>query len=67
MLLTDNNPLVYLQTAKLEALEQRWACLNKYKLKIRYRPGHSNRNADALSQYQMGEPTGANDKEKEED
>lgn len=35
LLMTDNNPLVYLSTAKLEALEQRWvARLSKFNFKI---------------------------------
>ena len=52
MLLTDNNPLAHLKTAKLGATEQRWvAKLAPYDLKIRYRSGKSNRVADALSRY----------------
>lgn len=52
---TDNNPLSYLQTAKLGALEQRWASqLAAFDFEIRYRPGRVNGNADALSrQYCM--------------
>lgn len=47
---TDNNPLSYLQTAKLGAVEQRWASeLAVFNFEIKYRPGPSNRNADALS------------------
>ena len=47
---TDNNPLSYLQTAKLGATEHRWAAeLALFDLEIRYRPGTANRNADALS------------------
>uniref|UniRef100_A0A3B3IF94 Gypsy retrotransposon integrase-like protein 1 n=1 Tax=Oryzias latipes TaxID=8090 RepID=A0A3B3IF94_ORYLA len=47
---TDNNPLSYLSTAKLGAMEQRWAAqLAAFDLEIRYRSGRSNRNADALS------------------
>lgn len=49
-ILTDNNPLCYLQTAKLGAVEQRWAAqLALFDFKIEYRPGASNGNADALS------------------
>lgn len=48
--LTDTNPLCYLQTAKLGAVEQRWAAqLALFDFKIEYRPGACNRNADALS------------------
>lgn len=47
---TDNNPLSHLQTAKLGALEQRWANqLTDFDLEIKYKPGRSNVNADALS------------------
>lgn len=47
---TDNNPLCYLQTAKLGAVEQRWASqLALFNFKVVYRPGSTNKNADALS------------------
>ena len=47
---TDNNPLSYLQSAKLGAVEQRWASqLALFNFEIKYRPGTANRNADALS------------------
>lgn len=47
---TDNNPLSHLSSAKLGALEQRWAAqLASFDFEIRYRPGKSNANADALS------------------
>ena len=47
---TDNNPLKYLQTAKLGAVEQRWASqLASFNFSIKYRPGRLNTNADALS------------------
>ena len=50
-ILTDNNPLCYLQsTAKLGAVEQRWAAqLAMYDFSIRYRTGKTNQAADALS------------------
>ncbi|KAI4897396.1 hypothetical protein NFI96_007157 [Prochilodus magdalenae] len=53
---TDNNPLSYLQTAKLGAMEHRWAAqLAAFDFEIKYRSGRSNRNADALSrQYVLG-------------
>ncbi|XP_063820175.1 uncharacterized protein LOC135062022 [Pseudophryne corroboree] len=54
---TDNNPLAYLETAKLGALEQRWvARLAKFSYKIRYRSGKSNTNADALSRFPVETP-----------
>lgn len=48
---TDNNPLTYIQTtAKLNATGYRWlAQLTDFHFEIRYRPGKSNINADALS------------------
>ena len=48
---TDNNPLTYvLSSAKLDATGHRWlASLSVYDLLIKYRPGKSNSNADALS------------------
>ncbi|XP_062864418.1 uncharacterized protein LOC134326144 [Trichomycterus rosablanca] len=47
---TDNNPLSYLQTARLGAVEQRWASqLALFNFEIKYHPGSMNRNADALS------------------
>ena len=48
---TDNNPLTYLQSkAKLKATEQRWvADLANFNFNIKYRSGHCNKNADALS------------------
>ena len=54
VVLTDNNPLAHLSTAKLGATEQRWvAKLAPYNLKIRYRSGSSNRVADALSRHPL--------------
>ncbi|KAL1251107.1 hypothetical protein QQF64_018903 [Cirrhinus molitorella] len=47
---TDNIPLSHLGSAKLGATEQRWAAqLAGFDFEIRYRPGKSNGNADALS------------------
>ena len=49
---TDNNPLVHLQTAKLGAVEQRWvAQLANFDYTIQYRPGKDNTNADVLSRF----------------
>jgi transposase InsO family protein len=49
--LTDNNPLTYVLTkAKLDATGHRWlASLSAYNFNIKYRPGTSNADADALS------------------
>lgn len=47
---TDSNPLVDLKTAKLGAVEQRWAAeLANFNFEVRYRPGVNHGNADALS------------------
>ena len=47
--LTDNNPLAHFRTAKLGALEQRWAAqLAQFTFDVKYRPGTTNP-ADALS------------------
>ena len=44
---TDNNPLCHLDTAKLGAIEQRWASqLAAFNLEYKYRPGSKNGNAD---------------------
>ena len=49
---TDNNPLSYLKSAKLDATEMRWVSqLAQFNFTIKYRSGQSNRNADALSRY----------------
>uniref|UniRef100_A0A3B1J8K5 Gypsy retrotransposon integrase-like protein 1 n=1 Tax=Astyanax mexicanus TaxID=7994 RepID=A0A3B1J8K5_ASTMX len=51
---TDNNPLSHLQTAKLGAVEQRWASqLASFNFTIKYRPGKHNQNADALSRQYL--------------
>jgi ABC-type antimicrobial peptide transport system permease subunit len=47
---TDNNPLCYLQTAKLGATEMRWfSQLAQFDFEVKYRSGRSNVNADVLS------------------
>ncbi|KAL7868344.1 hypothetical protein SRHO_G00097280 [Serrasalmus rhombeus] len=47
---TDNNPLSYLQSARLGAVEQRWVSqLALFSYDIKYFPGTANHNADALS------------------
>lgn len=49
---TDNNPLVHLQTAKLGAVEQRWvAQLSNFDYTIKHRPGRDHTNADVLSRF----------------
>jgi len=51
---TDNNPLSYFESAKLDAKEMRWAAqLAQFDFKIKYRSGRSNRAADGLSRKEM--------------
>lgn len=53
---TDNNPLAHLNTANLGAVEQRWAAqLAGFQFEVRYRPGRTNGNADALSRWPVHE------------
>ena len=49
--LTDNNPLTYvLTTAKLDATGHRWlAAVANFDFTIKYKPGHTNQDADAVS------------------
>ncbi|KAL7882597.1 hypothetical protein SRHO_G00002550 [Serrasalmus rhombeus] len=50
--MTDNNPVAHLQTAKLGATEQRWvAQLASFDFEVKYRAGRENGNADALSRF----------------
>lgn len=50
VVLTDNNPLAHLQTAKLGAVESRWlGDLNRFDFEVKYRSGKENANADGLS------------------
>lgn len=52
---TDHNPLRYLETANLGAVEQRWvAQLAEYNFEVRYKPGRLNMNADVLSRIPVG-------------
>lgn len=47
---TDHNPLRYLSSANLGAVEQRWvAQLAEFHFDILYKPGRQNINADVLS------------------
>lgn len=58
VVLTDNNPLCHLMTAKLGAIEQRWvAQLSVFDFEVKYCPGRSDAAADALSRQEFaGEP-----------
>lgn len=57
-IITDNNPLCHLNTAKLGALEQRWvAQLAAFDFDVQYQPGGCNQATDALSRQPLaGEP-----------
>ncbi|XP_048836044.1 uncharacterized protein LOC125711303 [Brienomyrus brachyistius] len=47
---TDHRPLLHLKTAKLGAVEQRWAGqLASFDYELRHKPGREHQNADALS------------------
>ncbi|XP_063059157.1 retrovirus-related Pol polyprotein from transposon 412 [Engraulis encrasicolus] len=57
LVFTDNNPLSHLSSAKLGALEQRWASqLASFDFDIKYRSGKSNGNADSLSRQHPSGP-----------
>ncbi|KAL8603295.1 hypothetical protein ACOMHN_017408 [Nucella lapillus] len=61
---TDNNPLSYLNTAKLGAVEQRWAAqLALFDFNIRYRSEKANVNADLLSRNPMPDDAGKREEE----
>ncbi|KAL1260060.1 hypothetical protein QQF64_007887 [Cirrhinus molitorella] len=48
--ITDHNPLRFLATANLGAVEQRWiAQLAEFNFEVYYKPGRQNTNADVLS------------------
>ncbi|RXN10798.1 transposon Ty3-I Gag-Pol poly [Labeo rohita] len=52
--ISNNNPLAHLNTANLGAVEQRWAAqLAGFQFEVRYRPGRTNGNADALSRWPL--------------
>ena len=50
VVVTDHNPLRYLETANLGAVEQRWVAQSaEYDFEVHYKPGRENTNADVLS------------------
>ena len=57
IILTDHNPLKYLDTANLSAVELRWVQqLSAFDFKLEYRPGRTNQAPDALSRLQKCPP-----------
>ncbi|RXN11584.1 Transposon Ty3-I Gag-Pol poly [Labeo rohita] len=64
--ITDHNPLRYLETANLGAVEQRWvAQLAELNFEVLYKPGRLNTNADALSRLPSREHPEQEDTEKD--
>lgn len=56
--ITDHNPLHYLETANLWVVEQSWmAQLVELNFKVLYKPGQFNTNDNALSRLPSGEHT----------
>lgn len=53
---TDNNPVAHLQTARLGAVEQRWvAQLANFDFTVKYWAGCDNTNADSLSRFPVAQ------------
>lgn len=64
--ITDHNPLRYLETLNLGAVEQRWvAQLAELNFEVLYKPGRLNTNADALSRIPSREVPEREDTEKD--
>lgn len=60
--ITDHNPLRYLDSANLGAVEQRWvAQLAEYNFEVCYKPGRLNTRADALSRIPSREESEKDD------
>lgn len=51
---SDHNPLRYLGSANLGAVEQRWAAQLAEVCEVCYKPGRQNANADVLSRIPVG-------------
>lgn len=63
---TDHNPLRYLETANLGAVEQRWiAQLAEFDFEVYYKPGRQNTNADVLSRIPSSEEPEQEDSDKD--
>uniref|UniRef100_A0A3B3QN89 Gypsy retrotransposon integrase-like protein 1 n=1 Tax=Paramormyrops kingsleyae TaxID=1676925 RepID=A0A3B3QN89_9TELE len=64
--ITDHNPLRYLETANLGAVEQRWAAqLAEFDFEVQYKPGSQNTNADVLSRMALALEPEVSDAEKD--
>lgn len=64
--ITDHNPLRYLETSNLSAVEQRWvAQLAEFNFEVHYKPGKMNQNADVLSRLPGGTEPEVEDIEKD--
>lgn len=54
--ITDHNPLCYLETANLGAVEQWWMSrLSEFDFEVYYKPGRQNTNTHVLSMIPSGE------------
>lgn len=63
---SDHNPLRYLETANLGAIEQRWvAQLAEFDFEVLYKPGRQNTNADVLSRVPAEQEPEKEDTEKD--
>ena len=64
--ITDHNPLRYLETANLSAVEERWvAQLAEFNFEVHYKPGRMNQNADVLSRIPVAAEPEVEDVEKD--
>lgn len=62
----DHNPLRYLETANLSAVEQRqMAQLAEFNFEVHYKPGGMNQNADVLSRIPVAAEHEVEDVEKD--
>jgi len=58
--ITNNNPLCHLNTAKLGAIEHRWvAQLAVFDVEVQYRPGGHNAAAEALQTLRQSSSSGS--------
>ncbi len=65
-IIPDHNPLRYLETANLGAVEQCWVTqLAEFNFEVLYKPGRLNTNADALTRLPSGEHPEREDTDKD--